>query len=52
MDEEELDQGIWCQRCGYLESEDDLEDNKCLGCGCPKNVHLKVKVVTVNGGVI
>jgi hypothetical protein len=35
-----------------FESEDDIEDDKCMACGCPKNVHLKVKIVTVNGGVI
>lgn len=47
-EEEVLATGSWCLVCGFLEDEEDIQDNKCMSCGCDGPSHCKAKVVVVN----
>lgn len=40
-----IETGVWCLTCGYFESADDLENGRCMACGCPAGSHTRAKVV-------
>ena len=37
--------GLWCGPCGYLESGEDIDGDRCLACGCNLGTHTPVNVV-------
>lgn len=46
---EPISEGIWCRECEYLESAEDVENDRCMACGCSSAQHIHVKVVAING---
>lgn len=54
MEEETLDTGYYCNKCGWyetgaLEDEEVIQGVKrCLGCGCSSGEHVPAKVVWMN----
>jgi hypothetical protein len=43
---EVLAEGVWCEVCQYFEEESEWDGNRCLACGCDREVHRDVNVVT------
>ncbi len=39
-------EGNWCLVCQFLEDVEDVQNNRCMSCGCDGGSHIKVKVMS------
>lgn len=43
-DETVLDEGVYCRDCCYFE-QPEIENGRCMACGCDEDMHSDAKVV-------
>lgn len=44
---ETIAEGVWCTNCEFFESNDNMTEGRCMGCGCREIAHTDVKIVEV-----